>query len=106
RWDERSEGRLSRSVLWEPGGEIPPGHPAARVLRMALRAALDRDLPRQRPGTCREDGGEAEAFAAHASRSRPARPNPCQGGPAPPGGPLTQRSAHVHQDVTVQGKRG
>ena len=28
RWDERSDGRLSRSVLWEPGGEIPPGHPA------------------------------------------------------------------------------
>jgi hypothetical protein len=26
--DERSDGRLSRSVLWEPGGEIPPGHPA------------------------------------------------------------------------------
>jgi hypothetical protein len=31
RCEERSDGRLSRSVLWEPGGEIPPGDPTATI---------------------------------------------------------------------------
>jgi hypothetical protein len=35
----------------------------ARVLRTALCAALECDLPRQRTGTCQEDGGRAEAFS-------------------------------------------
>src|SRR4051794_20662844 len=29
RGEERSDGRLSRSVLREPGGEIPPGYPTS-----------------------------------------------------------------------------
>jgi hypothetical protein len=28
-WQEPDESRGSRPDLWEPGGEIPPGHPAA-----------------------------------------------------------------------------
>ena len=30
-WHEPDESRGSRPDLWEPGGEIPPGHPANRL---------------------------------------------------------------------------
>ena len=37
RWDERSNRRLLRSVLWEPGAEMPPGHPAVLTQLRAER---------------------------------------------------------------------
>ena len=30
-WQEPYDGRLSRTVLWERGGEIPPRHPTLEL---------------------------------------------------------------------------
>ena len=30
-WQERYDGRLSRAVLWGPGGEIPLGYPTHQI---------------------------------------------------------------------------
>ena len=35
-WHEPDESRGSRPDLWEPGGEIPPGHPAAEGQSMTV----------------------------------------------------------------------
>lgn len=56
-----------RAVLLAPGDPVAAqDHCQERSLRsrrhaMALRATPDSDHPRQRPGTCREDGSDAEA---------------------------------------------
>ena len=44
--------------------------PYGRVLRMALRATLECDLPRQRTGTCKEDGERVELNVLLTVRSR------------------------------------
>ncbi len=54
----RAPGRavLHASGILSPGKLTPKGAPCGRVLRTALRAALDRELPRQDRGAYPEDG--------------------------------------------------
>ena len=38
-WQERYDGRLSRTVLWERGGEIPPRHPTMNYYVFSHKAS-------------------------------------------------------------------
>ena len=52
----RAGAVLHAPGILSPGKLTLKGAPCGRVLRTALRTALDRDLPRQDLGTYKEDG--------------------------------------------------
>ena len=51
----RTDGRLSRPVLWEPGGAIPPGHPPRTAAGRARRRRGGRRAGRGRLGPTGRD---------------------------------------------------